>query len=383
MNSKERVKCTLRFQEPDRIPVGEFAVDYEMVSRIVGRPSLYRGRFLEDQALAGGRWDELAEDYVTDYSEVIDAFGWDVIVVTLLPPKSGKYLPWLPTAEEGVYTRGDGLFYSRTPQNWMVKIRDERAVKGNPLPALDSIVYKEPELPDESCFASIDGIMARYSKTHYIVIRPPIGIDYPMFGADEEDCLQNLLLEEETIERYMQVESTRRLALLKKILDRYPDMDGVIMAVDYSCNGGPLVSPKLYRRWVLPGARALADEVHARGKTFFQHSCGNNWVLMDMFVEAGVDVYQSIQMSGGMDMEKLKRLYGDRMTLWGGAGMEALISGTPDDVRREIMHSLKVAAPGGGYIAGASHSIGVGVKYENYMAMLDVVRQYGKYPIQR
>ena len=44
-------------------------------------------------------------------------------------------------------------------------------------------------------FASIDAIVERYGKTHYILLRPLIGIDYPMFGVDEEDGFLNLLFE--------------------------------------------------------------------------------------------------------------------------------------------------------------------------------------------
>lgn len=380
MTPKERVRRAVAFTEPDRVPHGEFAVDFEMVSRVLGRPSLYRGRFLEDQALAEGRWEELAEDYCVDYAEVVDYFGWDMLVLTLIPSRHGVYTAWQQTPD-GLYTRGDGTYYARTPQNWMLLEHDERP-KGDVLPAVDSIIYHEPELPDDSCFTAIDYLIERYAASHYLVLRLPVWHDYPHFGADYEEAMANLLTEEELIARWIEVHNAHEAAFTRKMLARYPQVDAVLLSVDYGFNSGPFVSPALFHRWIMPGIRQIADEAHNHGMTLIQHACGNNWALLDDFLAAGIDVYQSIQMSAGMDMQRLKAQYGDRLVLWGGASMESLISGTPDDVRREAHAALRHAAPGGGFIAGASHSIGVGVQYDNYMALIDTLRAYGEYPIR-
>ncbi len=383
MNGKERVKLAMDFRESDRIPTGEFAIDYEMVSKIVGKPSLYRGRFLEDQALAEGRWAELAEDYIEDYSRVIEFFGWDLVVVTLLPSRHGQYRPWLKCPEEGeeVYTRGDGVLYCRTPQNWMIRFRDDRPVKGTPLPTESELACELPVvMPDDSCLIQIEKITERFGRDHHIALRIPVGFDYPMFGANEEEGFENLLLEEDIIDRWIERDRKMRVAYLKMMLDRFPDVDSILVGVDYGCNTGPLISPALFRRWIMPGWCEVASEVHRRGKKLILHSCGNNWLLLDMFVESGIDVYQSIQISAGMDMGELKRRYGGKLTLWGGAGMEQLIGGTPESCREEILRSIRAAAAGGGFIAGASHSVGVGVKFANYQAMLDAVRHPGVIP---
>ena len=379
MTHKARVRQALAFREADRVPCGEFAIDFEMVSQVLGRPSLYRGRFLEDQAFAEGRWEEVAEDYCVDYAAVVEYFDWDLLVLTPLPSRRQTFLPWRQTAE-GLYTRGDDVYYARSPQNWMLKVRDERP-HSDPVPAAETIVYREPELPDASCFQAIDYLIERFAETHFLVLRPPIGVDYPMFGWDAEEGLINLLAEEALVEQWMAVRRRETLALLRKYLDRLPRVDAVLLSVDYSHNGGPLVSPALFRRWVLPGLAAVAQEAHGRELALIQHACGNNWALLEMFVEAGIDVYQSIQASAGMDMQRLKAGYHDRLVLWGGVSVESIISGSAEDVRRETCYALHHAAPGGGFIAGVSHSVGVGSRRENYQAMLETLGQYGGYPI--
>ena len=92
---------------------------------------------------------------------------------------------------------------------------------------------------------------------------------------------------------------------------------------------------------------------------------------MDYFVEIGWIGYQAIQPSAGMDIRELKKDYGERLCLWTGASIENLVSGEPKDVRKDVRYSLEYGKPGGGFIFGTSHSVGVGSKYDNFMAALD------------
>ena len=55
MTGKERVIAALEHREPDRVPTGENAVDYELVEKALGRPTLYNARWRELQALWQGK----------------------------------------------------------------------------------------------------------------------------------------------------------------------------------------------------------------------------------------------------------------------------------------------------------------------------------------
>jgi uroporphyrinogen-III decarboxylase len=94
-----------------------------------------------------------------------------------------------------------------------------------------------------------------------------------------------------------------------------------------------------------------------------------------MFVEAGYDVYQSIQASASMDLGQVKSKYGDKLALWGGVRVENLVSGTPEDIWRDAEYAFRVGPPGGGYVFGDTHSIAVGTRYDNFLAMLDAYHQ--------
>ena len=50
MLPKHRVIAAINHEESDHVPTGENAVDYELVERIIGRPTLYNSRWRELQA---------------------------------------------------------------------------------------------------------------------------------------------------------------------------------------------------------------------------------------------------------------------------------------------------------------------------------------------
>ena len=94
-------------------------------------------------------------------------------------------------------------------------------------------------------------------------------------------------------------------------------------------------------------------------------------MLLDQFAAAGIDCYQSIQESAGMDIVEVQKQYGDRFAVWGGVRVEHLLAGEAEDVYRDVDRFMQEVAPHGGCILGTSHSVAVGTRYENFMALLD------------
>ncbi|MHB9029879.1 MAG: uroporphyrinogen decarboxylase family protein, partial [Candidatus Latescibacterota bacterium] len=56
---------------------------------------------------------------------------------------------------------------------------------------------------------------------------------------------------------------------------------------------------------------------------------------------------------------------------WGGIPVEYLVSGTQDDIKKEVRKAMEEYKSGGRYIFGSTHSIAVGTKYDNFMIMAD------------
>ena len=96
---------------------------------------------------------------------------------------------------------------------------------------------------------------------------------------------------------------------------------------------------------------------------------------MPRLVEMGLDVLNPVQPEC-MDIARLKRDFGSRLTFWGGIStQQTLPFGTPDEVRAEARRVRDLMGAGGGYILSPAQSIQGGVPPENILALLDVARE--------
>ena len=84
-----------------------------------------------------------------------------------------------------------------------------------------------------------------------------------------------------------------------------------------------------------------------------------------------------------MDIIEIKKKYGDKFCIFGNIDLDyTLTRGTPDEVDALVKERIRALAPGGGYAVSSSNSIPEYVKPENYKAMIEAVKKYGKYPIK-
>lgn len=150
-----------------------------------------------------------------------------------------------------------------------------------------------------------------------------------------------------------------------------PGVSGVLMEQDMAGSNGPLISPKMFREMCYPFMKERIAHVKQHVPQVIFHNCGNNIPLMEMFIDCEIDCYQSLQTTSGMEVGRLKEMFGDKLCFWGGIPVEALIAGTPEDVRKSVRMAMERGAPGGGFILGPSHSVAMNTTYENFMAMLD------------
>ena len=77
-----------------------------------------------------------------------------------------------------------------------------------------------------------------------------------------------------------------------------------------------------------------------------------------------------------MDIAEVQRQYMDKFAVWGGVPVEYLVGGTPEDVRKAVRKVMTEVAPKGRFILGTSHSVAVGTKYENFMALVEEFHKY-------
>ena len=124
------------------------------------------------------------------------------------------------------------------------------------------------------------------------------------------------------------------------------------------------------------GERQEYDLIHRMNKDVFVHSCGKIDPIIPELSDMGLDALNPIQPEC-MDIGELKRLYGDRLSFYGGIStQQTLPNGTPDEVRRETRRVIELMSGNGGYITGPSQEIMPDVPYENLIALIDTAKEY-------
>jgi len=213
-----------------------------------------------------------------------------------------------------------------------------------------------------------------------------LGGDWSPFWHDAIDLLgmENLYLkmfdEPEIVDAVLQHLVDYYAAVSQRIFDAAADViDVFFIGNDFGSQNGPLLSPAQFERFMLPHLKRLIDLGHAYNLKVQLHCCGGFEPLISAMIAAGLDGLHAIQpCCAGMDLRTLKSRYGQKI-LFNGAidSHHVLIKGTPDIVRQRTHEVLDIMAPGGGYIAGASHDyILEETPVENVVAMFDAVAEW-------
>jgi uroporphyrinogen decarboxylase len=161
-----------------------------------------------------------------------------------------------------------------------------------------------------------------------------------------------------------------------------PLPDVYYIADDFCQSGGPLFSPAVWREWVKPYLKRMADKVHARGVKFMIHVCGSVREYIPDLIEAGVDILEPVQTTAvGMALEGLKKDFGRDITFYGSIDTHRLLpKGTVREVEDAVKRTLDIMAPGGGFVLGPAHTyIQPDTPVANIIAMYRTAAEYGKY----
>ena len=169
----------------------------------------------------------------------------------------------------------------------------------------------------------------------------------------------------------------------KRIFDAAADViDIFFIGNDFGSQIGPLMSPDMFGRFMVPHLKRLCDLGHSYGLKVQMHCCGGIYELIPNMIDAGLDGLHAVQPScRGMDINKLKTEFGDRMVFNGAIDshhtlMEKDTAGVKEDTRKV----LDTMMPGGGFIAGASHdTILEETSVANVLVMFDEIYEYGIY----
>jgi len=208
-----------------------------------------------------------------------------------------------------------------------------------------------------------------------LALKHPKGIrdieEWYISMASRKDFLKELF------DRQSQI-ALKNLGLLKEAVGSNIDVL-YLCGTDLGAQNGPLCSPDTFTEVYFPYYKRMIDWIHGNTNwKVFKHCCGSIRSLLPKFIEAGFDIINPVQNSAAdMDPGTLKEEFGNRITFWGGGvdTQHTLPFGTPDEVFKQVTERINIYNKSGGYVFNTIHNTQSGVPVENFLAMIEAIKQ--------
>ena len=155
--------------------------------------------------------------------------------------------------------------------------------------------------------------------------------------------------------------------------------DGIYIYGDIGFKGKPFISPATHKQLVVPHNKRLIQFFKSKGLPVVFHSCGFIEPLVPGFIETGIDMLQAMEVKAGVDLPRLKPLYGDKIGFCGNVDVRELESNDLGRVEAEVKKKVLAGKEGGGYIFHTDHSVPSSVRFETYKFALECALKHGQY----
>ncbi|AOQ23636.1 hypothetical protein MTAT_12180 [Moorella thermoacetica] len=346
MNSKERVKVSLAFEEPDRVPISATYVPEiaQRLREVVGEQELDLGVAMGNDMILTGHGFSMSY-----YYKDTDVY----------------YCEW-------------GVKWQRFNNNY----GSYWEIVEHPLAGDDSKLnsYKIPDPYDDQRYNPSRKIIETYGHDYWIVGSIPCTIFEVAWALRGLDTLMmDMVLNKDYAHALMDKVMEFPLVAGKKLIELGVDM--LWTGDDVGMQTGMMISPELWREFLKPRYAKLYSEFKQLNPNIkiAYHSDGNCEAILDEMYEIGLDVINPIQPKA-MNPSYIKRRYGKKLAMWGTLDIQEILPfGSTADVRTEVKRLIDECAPGGGFILAPAHNIQADTPVENILAFYQAAREFGEY----
>ena len=344
MTGKERLLTALNRKEPDHVPTLEWVLATNVIEDMYGTRDPIDFAFKADL-------DGLAVSL--DYkNEVLEAHD------------DGN----------GTIIRNEWGIVCKMHEEYPVPIQFPLAE----LEDLDTFVVPDPDASYR--FDKIKKTLKAFGDEKLVVGRVRDVVSQPRDLLGYEGFLESFYTEPELVTRLMEISCDYSCRICENMHDL--GIEVIVVGDDIADNNNLLMSPKMFREMVLPHFTKLVQHARSMGMKVIKHSDGNLNSVVEDLIGAGIDCLDPIDRRGQMDLGALKAKYGRQIAFKGNVDcVETLVSGSLEDVRREVAQCLLEGGQGGGLIISSSNSIHAGISAKNWKYFLEIRKELGQYPL--
>lgn len=140
-----------------------------------------------------------------------------------------------------------------------------------------------------------------------------------------------------------------------------------------------MLGPDQFRRHSAEHVKAIAGMCRASGVSSIYHTCGNTMHVFEIMAQAGVDGLSLDSPGTGVDLKFVAESLPQSVAVIGNiCPATTMLSGTPEDVRREVNDLLEKMAPYPNFVLGTGCDLPAETPLENIDAFMQAGRAWVK-----
>jgi len=350
MTKRERIEAVLNFEEPDRIPI------YDLL-----------------------RNDEAISYYAGEKSTVENA-------PKVVPKAIGKALdmtrsiafPQKPRIEER-----DGFVYQI--ERWTSWI------KKRPFKTVDELrKWVEKEIKRLNRYNPAKEEINTFQE-HFLELQKKIGDTVQLLTNSSVGLDSAYILAGFNLFVYLYAEDASlisewlealNLAEIRRVhaIANYELSPVTLVYSDIAFKNKLMFSPKFFKDEFYFRLERLVKAYHEHNIKCLFHSDGYLMDILPDLIKTGIDGLNPIETAAGMNLKKIKDLYGDKIFLAGGIDVSELMPyGTTKEVKEAVIQAIKDAAQGSGYFLGSTNELHNAIPGKNIVTMIETTKKFGKY----
>ena len=228
------------------------------------------------------------------------------------------------------------------------------------------------------------GIIASFGGTALgdIALVPGMQLKNPKGIRDVAEWYMSTVMRPDYIRSIFEKQTELAIENFRRIYERIGNkIDAVfICGTDFGTQNSTFCSGEQFTELYLPYYKRINNWMHEHTMwKSFKHSCGAVESFMPLFIEAGFDIINPVQINAkGMDPRHLKNTYGKDLVFWGGGvdTQKMLSFGSPSEVKKQVLENCDIFAKDGWFVFNTVHNIQANVPIENLVAMLDAINDF-------